>query len=141
MCCTVRKPRYAVERQKIAGVPLYQRDCSYDSGSWRPSPGTNVKKSYSWPVSIMDYSLCSADSSSNQSYSLALAISHVSTKPECTHLLFHLQVVNNRSEFTKNFKGLLVILGLGSDELGQIPKRFGGIQDLSVPNQVSFRLS
>ena len=48
------------------------------------------------------------------------------------HLLLRLQAVDDGSELAQGLVSLLVILDLGSDEVGQVAKRLRGVEDLSV---------
>lgn len=47
-----------------------------------------------------------------------------------THLLFDLQLVHDGRELRKNLVGLLVVLELGGDEVGEVAQRLGGVEDL-----------
>ena len=47
-----------------------------------------------------------------------------------TCLLFELQPLNDGSQLAQNFVGLLVVLGLRLDELGEVAQGLGGIEDL-----------
>jgi hypothetical protein len=47
-----------------------------------------------------------------------------------TYFLFGLQALNDGSELSKDLVGLLVVLNLSRDQLGQIAQRLGGVEDL-----------
>ncbi len=47
-----------------------------------------------------------------------------------THLLFNLQLIHNRCQFGEDFVCLLMVFELSSDEIGEIAKGFGGVEDL-----------
>jgi hypothetical protein len=49
-----------------------------------------------------------------------------------THLLFDLQLVHNGRQLRQNLVCLLVVFELGSDEIGKVAERFGGIEDLCL---------
>lgn len=47
-----------------------------------------------------------------------------------THFLLSLQTLNNGCELAQHLVGLLVVLDLGGDELGQVAEGLRGIKDL-----------
>lgn len=47
-----------------------------------------------------------------------------------THLLFDLQLVDDRRQLRQNLVGLLVVFELGGDEVGEVAEGFGGVEDL-----------
>lgn len=48
-----------------------------------------------------------------------------------THLLLHLQTVDDGSKLAEDLVGLLVELQLGGDQVGQVAQGLGGIKDLN----------
>lgn len=47
-----------------------------------------------------------------------------------THLLFHLQLLDDGSQLGQDVVGLLVVFELGGDEFGEVAERLGGVEDL-----------
>ncbi len=47
-----------------------------------------------------------------------------------TCLLFDLQPVNDGCQLAQNLVGLLVVLHLGGDQLGEVAQGLGGVEDL-----------
>ena len=48
-----------------------------------------------------------------------------------THLLFDLQLVDNRRELRQNLVRLLMVFALGGNEVGEVAERLGGVEDLA----------
>ncbi len=48
-----------------------------------------------------------------------------------THLLLHLKLIDDRRQLAQDLVGFLVILELGSDQLGEVAKRFRRVEDLT----------
>lgn len=47
-----------------------------------------------------------------------------------THLLFHLQLLDDGSQLGQDVVGLLVVFELGGDEFGEVAEWLGGVEDL-----------
>ena len=47
-----------------------------------------------------------------------------------THLLFNLQLFNNGSQLRQDLVRLLVVLELGSDEVGKVAEGLGSVENL-----------
>jgi hypothetical protein len=49
----------------------------------------------------------------------------------CTYLLVDLQLLDDRGKLAQDLERLLVVLHLGSDQLGKVPQGLRSIQNLS----------
>ena len=47
-----------------------------------------------------------------------------------THLLFNLQLIDDRRQLGEDFVCLLMVFELSGDEIGEIAEGFGGVKDL-----------
>lgn len=47
-----------------------------------------------------------------------------------THLLFNLELIDDRRQFRQNLVCLLVVFELGGDEVGEIAEGLGCVEDL-----------
>ena len=52
-----------------------------------------------------------------------------------THFLLSLQALDDGHELAEGFLGLLVVLDLGGDKLGQMTQGLGGVQNLDSGQQ------